>query len=255
MARVQIEEANVRSVLFPQPEPPGEPVREFTLNPYVGCGIGCSYCYVMKFPFASEHPLAWGDWVRPKMNAPFLLGKARAKIWGKKIFMSSATDPYQYIERRYRLSRKCLKVLVECNLSRLTVHTRSHLVLDDLELLLQFGDRLKVGFSIPTDDDRVRKRLEPHAPKIGVRLKTMRKLREAGIHVYASVAPVTYCHPKRFAGLLQECADGVYFNKMEYDDKTGLKDMPKARAYLRSPAYREMVAELERCLKEVGLME
>ena len=77
----------------------------------------------MKFPFASEHPLAWGDWVGLKMNAPFLLGKARAKIWGKKIFMSSATDPYQYIERRYRLSRKYLKVLVECNLCRLTVHT------------------------------------------------------------------------------------------------------------------------------------
>ena len=72
--------------------------------------------------------------------------------------------------------------------------------------------------------------MEPHAPKIDVRLKTMRKLREAGIYVYPSLAPVTYCHPKRFSDLFRKFADRVYVNKMAYDDKTDLKDMPKARA-------------------------
>jgi len=92
------------------------------------------------------------------MNAPFLLGKARQKVWGKRVFMSSATDPYQYVERKYRLTRRCLKVLLECNLKRLTVYTRSHLALDDLDLLKQFGERVEVGFSVPTDDDAERKR-------------------------------------------------------------------------------------------------
>ncbi|MDP6038113.1 MAG: radical SAM protein, partial [Candidatus Latescibacteria bacterium] len=243
MPFLHIDEINARSVLVAQ-NPPGEPITEYTLNPYSGCGMGCSYCYVMKFPFAYEYPQIWGEWVQPKLNAPFLLGKARAKIYGRKIFMGSATDPYQYIERKYRLSRKCLEVLADCNLKGLTVHTRSHLILDDLDVLTSFGDRLRVGFSVPTDDDRVRKRTEPKAPKISVRLKTMKRLREAGIYVNASLAPVLYCHPRKFAAQIAEAADGVYFGKMDYTDKTAIKTMPKARRYFNSSAYEDLVEEL-----------
>ena len=136
--QLHIEEIGARSILVAQD---GPPVTEYTLNPYSGCGMGCAYCYVMKFPYAVEYPQAWGSWVQPKTNASFLLGKARAKIWGNSIFLGSATDPYQYVERQYRLARRGLKVLLECNLKGLTVHTRSHLILDDLELLKQFGER------------------------------------------------------------------------------------------------------------------
>ena len=254
MPVLHIEETNARSVLVPQ-NPPGEPVSEYTLNPYSGCGLGCAYCYVMKFPFAREHPQAWGEWVRPKMNAPFLLGKARTKIYGRKIFMGSATDPYQYIERKYRLSRRCLKVLVDCNLKGLTVHTRSHVILDDLDLLTQFGSRLRVGFSVPTNDDRVRKRTEPKAPKIGVRLNAMKRLREAGIYVTASLAPVLYCQPREFAEQIADAADGVYFGAMDYTDRTGIAAMPNARRYFNNPAYRELVAELKAALIEVGMLK
>ena len=247
---LHIDEVGARSILVPQD---GPPVTEYTLNPYSGCGMGCAYCYVMKFPFAEEYPMPWGTWVQPKTNAPFLLGKARAKIWGKRIFLGSATDPYQYVERQYRLTRRCLKVLLECNLKSLMVHTRSHLILDDLDLLTQFGDILRVGFSVPTDDDRVRKKLEPKAPKIEVRLQTMRKLREAGIFVNASLAPVLYCHPERFVRLLQGAADGVYFGKMNYLEKTYLKGMGRAKAYFRSSDYDSLVEKLKVCLEEAGL--
>jgi DNA repair photolyase len=157
------------------------------------------------------------------------------------------------IERRYRLTRQCLEVLLGYHLVQLTVHTRSHLILDDLDLLHRFGERLRVGFSVPADDDRVRKRLEPKAPTIEVRLKTMRRLRASGIRVYAAVAPVLYCHPQRFAALLKEAADGVYCDTMAYADKTGLAFMPRAQAYFRSRAYQARVAELAACLQEVGL--
>ena len=253
MAHIQIDEIGARSVLVPQKQRGGS-FTDYTLNPYVGCGMGCAYCYVMKFPFAAQHPLPWGAWVQPKMNAPFLLNKARAMIWGRRVFLGSATDPYQYIERRYRLTRQCLAILVECNLARLMVHTRSHLILDDLDLLCQFGDRLRVGFSIPTDDDRVRQRLEPKAPTIAVRLKTMQRLRAAGIRVHASVAPVLYCHPRQFAALLRQVADGVYCDTMAYVDKTALQALPRAQAYFRSQAYQKLVAELQACLQEVGLL-
>lgn len=253
MAHLHIDEITVRSVLVPQRRP-GQPVTAYTLNPYVGCGMGCAYCYVMKFPFAAEHPQPWGTWVQPKLNAPVVLGHARAKIWGRRIFLGSATDPYQYIERRYRLTRQCLEILVECNLAHLTVHTRSHLILDDIDLLRQFGARLRVGFSIPTDDDRVRKRLEPKTPTIAVRLKTMQRLRAAGMRVYAAVAPVLYCHPQHFAALLKDAADGVYCDTMGYTNQTRLTTLPRAQAYFRSPAYRALVMELEQCLREVGLL-
>ena len=107
---LEVEETAARSVLMPQD---GPPVTRYTLNPYVGCGMGCAYCYVMKYHYAMEHPLPWGEWVQPKTNAPFLLGKVRDKIWGRRIFVGSATDPYQYVERQYRLTRRCLSVLLD----------------------------------------------------------------------------------------------------------------------------------------------
>jgi DNA repair photolyase len=188
------------------------------------------------------------------MNAPFLLGKARQKVWGKRVFMSSATDPYQYVERKYRLTRRCLKVLLECNLKRLTVHTRSHLVLDDLDLLKQFGERVEVGFSIPTDDDAERRRLEPKAPTIEGRLRTMRRLREAGVRVKAAVSPLLRCDPRRFADLLAGAVDRAWVDTVRYEDKTYLKDSRPDVVFFRSRAYREMVEELEARLWMAGLM-
>jgi DNA repair photolyase len=228
-----VEETDVRSILMSQGEYARRP-GTYTLNPYSGCGMGCAYCYVMKYPFAYEHPRPWGEWVQPKMNAPFLLGKARAKIWGKTVFMGSATDPYQYIERKYRLTRKCLEVLLDCHLERLTVHTRSHLVLDDLPLLIKFGDRVRIGFSVPTNDDRVRRRTEPKAPSIRVRLAAMKKLRDAGIHVTAALMPVLYCQPREFVQRIADCADGVYLGEMEYMGQTAIHEMPGARDYFCS---------------------
>lgn len=253
-SKLHVDETDVRSVLMSQ-APPGEPTESYTLNPYVGCGMGCAYCYVMKFPFAYEYPRPWGEWVQPKMNAPFVLSKSRAKVWGRKVFVGSATDPYQYIERQYRLTQKCLKILLECNLKRLTVHTRSHLILDDLDLLKAFGERLRVGFSVPTNDDRVRKRTEPKAPTILKRFQTMKKLRDAGIHVNAAIAPMLYCQPRVFAEKVAECADGVYLGKMDYTSKTDIKKIPRARAYFHSRSYDDLMMELREALEDVGMLK
>ena len=133
------------------------------------------------------------------------------------------------------------------------VHTRSHLILDDLELLRAFKTPLRVCFSVPTDDDRVRRKLEPNAPRIDVRLKTMRRLRSAGIHVTAAVAPLLHCEPARFARLLKDAVDDVYTGTMRYTDKTGLQWTDRARAYFDSRRYRDLVAEMDRCLNAAGL--
>jgi DNA repair photolyase len=104
--------------------------------------------------------------------------------------MSTATDPYQPLESEYRLTRRCLRVLLECPTTTIVVHTRSPLVLQDLDLLKEFGPRLHVGISIPTDDDTVRQVIEPRASAIPLRWTAADRLAGAGIRVSISATPM-----------------------------------------------------------------
>lgn len=170
----------------------------FTLNPYRGCSHGCRYCYVRQYPAQVPgapqgllHGIeAWGRWITPKMNAPELLWRERYKLHDQTLFMASATDPYQPIERDLRLTRRCLEVLLRCPTTRVILHTRSPLILQDTGLLKAFGEQLSVGFSIPTDDDTVRQVTEPDAPPIPTRWSTVERLARAGIRVGIAAAPL-----------------------------------------------------------------
>ena len=192
----------------------------FSLNPYRGCSHGCRYCYVRGYPapLAGQpggeggpaetilkeggsnpaflpakrlhDPQEWGRWVTPKLNAPELLWAQRHKLHNESVFISSATDPYQPIERDFRLTRKCLQVLLACPTTQVIIHTRSPMVLQDLGLLAAFGARLSVGFSIPTDDDAVRLVVEPDAPSIQSRWAAVEKLTNSGIRVSIGATPL-----------------------------------------------------------------
>jgi len=190
-----VEPEEARSILRPQKDE--RYGFGFALSPYRGCGHACSYCYVREYPNALHQPGDWGSWVAPKLNAPELLWSQRHKLHNARVFMASATDPYQPLERQYRLSRRCLEVLLLCPTTEVIVHTRSPLVLQDLELLKAFGDRLSVGLSIPTDDDTVRQVVEPHAPAIPSRWAAAERLAAAGIAVTIGVAPLLAVHDAR----------------------------------------------------------
>jgi DNA repair photolyase len=193
-----VEPEEARSILRPQKDE--RYGFGFALSPYRGCGHGCRYCYVREYPNALHKPEDWGNWVAPKLNAPELLWAQRHKLNDARVFMASATDPYQPMERQYRLSRRCLEVLLLCPTTEVILHTRSPLVLQDLDLLKAFGDRLSVGLSIPTDDDTVRQIVEPHAPPIPSRWAAMERLAKAGVAVTISVAPLLAVHDaKAFA--------------------------------------------------------
>jgi len=162
----------------------------FTLSPYRGCAHGCKYCFLREYPHMVHEAGEWGGWVTPKLNAPGLLWSQRYKLHEQSVFLSTATDPYQPIEREFRLTRACLEVLLDCPTTRVLLHTRSALVLQDLDLLKRFGDRLTVGFSIPTDDDTVRQVVEPKAPPIPSRWAAVEKLAKAGIRVSVAATPL-----------------------------------------------------------------
>lgn len=159
---------------------------DYTLNPYRGCSFGCSYCYAANFVADEALREDWGKWVEVKVRAVEML--MRRDLRGKRIYMSSATDPYQPIEREVKLTRRIVDVLAG-QAARLVVQTRSPLVARDADLFKRFA-RLRVNMSITTDDDAIRQRFEPGCASIERRLEAVESLKKQGITVAVCVCPM-----------------------------------------------------------------
>ncbi|MEA3189627.1 MAG: hypothetical protein QOD77_209 [Thermoplasmata archaeon] len=157
----------------------------WSLNPYVGCLHDCGYCYVPDTMRTDR--TRWGSFVAVKTNLPTLLRRELASKEPRRVYLSTATDCYQPVEREHKVTRACLELLLRADWP-VRVLTRSPLVLRDMDLLRRFSD-LEVGLSVPTLDDRVRAILEPGAPPIQARLDTLRALADAGLTTFANHAP------------------------------------------------------------------
>jgi DNA repair photolyase len=161
----------------------------WSVNPYAGCLHACSYCYVPDTIKAERRN--WGSYVMVKKDLPTRLAQAMQRSDRHTVYLSTSTDPYQPAEAEHRITRKCLEVLVRKDWP-VEVLTRSPLVARDLDLLTRLS-QVRVGLSIPMLDDRLRKVLEPNAPPIPARLRTLRKVSDAGIPTFANYTPA--CPP------------------------------------------------------------
>ncbi len=165
-------------------------ISDYALNPYTGCVHGCAYCYARFMKRFTGHAEAWGAFLDAKVNAPELLkkelGKRKTPLVGE-VFLSSVTDPYQPAERRYRLTRGLLEVLLEHQVT-ITILTKSDLVQRDIDLLRQFKNA-RVGLSMSTLDDDLAKKMEPRAASPSRRLEALRSLHQAGIYTWAFLSP------------------------------------------------------------------
>jgi DNA repair photolyase len=189
-----------------------------TLNPYVGCTFGCSYCYVRRMPIGLFRSEPWGSWVDNKKAEPHQLQGELAKARKKgsvAIFFSSATDPYQPLEATAKVSRSLLEAMVNEPPDFVLLQTRSPLVVRDIDVLLRLQGRLRVSMTIETDLETVRRVLTPSAPPLAARLNALRQLRAAGIDTQVAVSPIAP-HSPDFAKLVSEVAPRVvvddYFN-------------------------------------------
>ena len=170
---------------------------DYVINPYLGCGHGCRYCYaVFMRKYSHHHQSPWGSFVEAKTNIAEVLNSElpRKKRLGR-VLLSSVCDPYQPLEHRYQLTRACLEALKNWGWE-INILTRSPLVTRDLDILSETPG-VSVGFSIPTDNDEVRKVLEPNAPPIGARLSALKRLHEAGISTWVFIAPILPMNPTK----------------------------------------------------------
>lgn len=213
--RVQVTERLARSILSKT----GIPGARYCLNPYVGCAHACRYCYAEFMKKYTGHTEPWGAFVDPKVNAPDVLARELRRAAPGPVMVSSVTDPYQPLEDRYRLTRRCLELLLAHRFP-VRILTKSPLVTRDCDILKKFDD-LEAGVTITTDDERMREIFEPGAPPIARRLAALATLHEAGIRTYVFIGPLLPLRsPERLAALIRPHADEVLVDKMNYPAKT-----------------------------------
>ena len=212
--KTDIREISVRTALTKS----GIPGMRYCINPYVGCVHACKYCYATFMKRFTGHIEAWGSFVDVKINAPEVLRKQLKRAERGGIIMSSVTDPYQPIEAKYRITRKCLEVL---DLFKFPVNilTKSPLVLRDIDIISKLKDS-EVGLTITTDNDKVRKIFEPRAPTIAARIEALKKLHKAGIDTYVFIGPLLPMDPESLAKQIRPYISGILIDRMNYINKT-----------------------------------
>ena len=166
-----------------------------SINPYRGCEHGCIYCFARPtHAFLGLSPgLDFETKLFAKTNAAQALERELAEPGYKvrTIAIGTNTDPYQPVERRYRIMRRILEVLSAAN-HPVGIVTKSALVLRDLDLLKPMAERglVKVALSVTTLDRKLARVMEPRASTPDKRLETLQRLVDAGVPTSVMVAPV-----------------------------------------------------------------
>jgi DNA repair photolyase len=166
-----------------------------SINPYRGCEHGCVYCFARPtHSYLGLSPgLDFESKLTVKPNAAELLAKELAdpKYEVRTMALGTNTDPYQPIEREYRITRGILEVLAKTK-HPVGIVTKSALVQRDIDILAPMAAEglARVAISITTLDPKLARHLEPRAPTPPKRLETVKRLSEAGIPVTVMMAPV-----------------------------------------------------------------
>ena len=190
---------------------------DYVINPYLGCSHGCRYCYatfMRKYSHYHQHA-RWGTFVECKANIVELLRRELSRRRSRgAVMLSSVCDPYQPVERQRQLTRGCLEALGEFGWE-VEVLTRSPLVARDLDILATMP-QVSVGFSIGTDNDKVRSILEPAAPPIQNRVEALRHLHEAGITTWVFIAPMLPMDTGRLYEMVSPYVNYVLMDSLNY---------------------------------------
>ena len=166
-----------------------------SFNPYRGCEHGCIYCYARPYHeyLGMSAGLDFESRIMVKQHAPELLrAELSAPSWQPTVLMvSGVTDCYQPVERRLRLTRRCLEVLAEFR-NPAAIITKNAMVTRDIDVLRRLAEHhlVSVTLSITTLRPELARDLEPRASAPAARLEAIRTLTAAGIPAGVNVAPI-----------------------------------------------------------------
>lgn len=167
----------------------------YSANPYQGCEHGCIYCYARNSHeyWGYSAGLDFEKKILVKKNAPQLLEqKLQGKNWqGDTIIFSGNTDCYQPIERRLKITRKCLELMLKYK-HPTGIITKNSLILRDLDVLKELADLhlIRVSISITSLSEETRRIVEPRTASIKQRLKAVEVLAKHNIPVNVMMAPI-----------------------------------------------------------------
>jgi DNA repair photolyase len=168
---------------------------ETSLNPYRGCEHGCIYCYARPTHeyLGFSAGLDFESKIMVKINAPELLrAELESSRWQPQtLVLSGVTDPYQPVERKLCITRRCLEVLAKFR-NPVAIITKNRLVTRDIDLLrtLAQHNAVAVNVSVTSLDSNLQRVLEPRTSTPQTRLEAIRQLRRAGIPTGVMVAPI-----------------------------------------------------------------
>lgn len=229
-----------------------------SINPYSGCLLDCSYCYVpngFHLTFGDWAKENWGKWVHPKLNASFLLKnelhRKKERLSKITVFLGSVTDPYQPIEKKYKITKSVLEVFLQYPIHYLTIQTRSPLIIRDLNLLKQLHRRLQgrlnVNMTITSNIESIRKKFEPNSASYYSRKLVLKKLTGEGLNTTATVSPVLPCNPQTFANQITDVTKKVSFEPIIIEPNLNEEKM---RTYIgaltRENFYKILPKEMEK---------
>jgi DNA repair photolyase len=190
---------------------------DYCINPYVGCQHGCRYCYASFMKRFTGHGEPWGEFVDVKINAPQILARQLERPKEGSLLIGTVTDPYQPLEKQYRITRGCLEVLLESPLS-LNILTRSPLSVRDIDLFKKLHD-IEIGLSITTDSEETKKLFEPDSPSISSRIEALKKIHNVGISTYVFIGPMLPLNPEKIVDMIAGATDSVLIDRLNYSNK------------------------------------
>jgi DNA repair photolyase len=187
-------EVRAKSALNRVPEKSRMPFR-WTINPYRGCSHSCKFCFARPTHIYLGFN-AGRDFEKEivvKVNAPEVLRVelARPSWKGEHIAMGTNTDPYQWVEGRYKLMRGIWEAIRDAR-NEASILTKSPLLLRDLDLMKEIAEvaPISANLSVPTIDEKAWRASEPHTPNPRARLEAVAELSRAGIPTGVLVAPI-----------------------------------------------------------------
>jgi DNA repair photolyase len=165
---------------------------KWALNPYRGCTHACEYCYARKYQRHLELDAgdAFSSVIFVKGNLPDVLRREVTRpAWLRELVaIGTATDPYQPIEGHYRITRRCLEVLVAAK-TPLSIVTKGPMVVRDVDVLAR-AEGCRVYMSVPSVEDEAWARLEPGTAPPAQRLRAVRALADAGVDAGVLMMPL-----------------------------------------------------------------